>query len=334
MSRRITALYAALLLFNGGAWLWALAALHRFPVLIGTAALAYTFGLRHAVDADHIAAIDNVTRKLMQRGLRPIGVGAYFSLGHSTIVFALTLAIAVASAAISTHFGAWAAAGATVGTLISAAFLLGIAAANLVVLAGVYRTFRAVQAGAPYRDEDLDLLLSRRGFMGRVFRRLFGLVTRSRHMFAIGVLFGLGFDTATEIGLLGLSAQSAARGLPIWTILVFPTLFAAGMTLVDTTDGVVMLGAYRWALVDPLRKLHYNLTITLVSVVVAVLIGGLELLGLAADRLKLAGPAWREVAALNDHFGLLGLLVIAIFAVTWLISFALYRSSFRRPSAC
>jgi high-affinity nickel-transport protein len=322
---RIAGMFLLLLAANAGVWIWALAAFRHYPILLGTALLAYTFGLRHAVDADHIAAIDNVTRKLMQQGQRPVCVGFFFSLGHSSIVFLLSGAVAAASAALKGRLAALAGIGGMLGTCVSAGFLLAIAGANALVLVSVYRTFQAVKRGEPYVEEDLDLLLCRRGFFGRIFRSLFGLIGRSWQMFLVGLLFGLGFDTATEVAILGVSAKEAAAGLPVLSILVFPSLFTAGMALVDTADGVVMLGAYHWAFVRPLRKLYYNLTITFISIVVAVLIGGLELLGLVGDRLKGRGPIWDEIGALNNHFGALGFMVIGIFVLSWVVSIAIYR---------
>src|SRR5579863_9933579 len=260
-----------LFLANIAAWIWAIVAFHDFPLLLGTAALAYSFGLRHAFDADHIAAIDNVTRKLMQQGRRPVGVGLFFSLGHSTIVVALTIAIAATATALQNRFEAFRSFGGVVGTLASAVFLFAIAIANFIVLATVWRTFQTVKGGGRFVDEDLDLMLANRGLLGRLFRRFFRLIELSWQMYPLGVLFGLGFDTATEVGLIGISATQASQGLPIWSILVFPALFTAGMTLIDTTDSILMLGAYGWAFVKPIRKLYYNLTITAVSVIVAVI---------------------------------------------------------------
>ncbi len=325
LSGKIAALYCVLVAANVLAWLWALVAFRDYPVLIGTAFLAYTFGLRHAVDADHIAAIDNVTRKLMQEGKRPLSVGLFFSLGHSTVVVLGSAAVAIAASALEGRFNSLKVIGGAIGTLVSAGFLFLVAAANLLILLSVYRTFRQVRRGATLVDEDLDHLLAQRGLLGRIFRPLFRLVARSWHMYPLGFLFGLGFDTATEIGLLGISAAEASKGLPIWSIMVFPALFTAGMTLIDTTDGILMLGAYGWAFTKPIRKLYYNLTITFVSVLVAVLIGGIEALGLAADQLKLEGPFWRWIGALNDNFGSLGYLIITIFAGAWIVSIAIYR---------
>ncbi len=191
----------------------------------------------------------------------------------------------------------------------------------------VWRTFCAVKRGERYSEEDFDLLLNSRGFLARLFRPLFGLVTKSWHLFPIGFLFGLGFDTATEVALFGISATQAADGASFGTLLVFPALFTAGMTLIDTTDGVLMLGAYGWAFLKPMRKLFYNLTITAVSVVVAVLIGGIETLGLIGDAFKLEGPFWDAIGALNDNFGALGYVIIGVFALSWLLSVVIYRAN-------
>ncbi len=324
---RSIALLAALALGNALAWTWALAALHNYPVLLGTAAIAFTFGLRHAFDADHIVAIDNVTRKLMQEGKKPITVGLYFALGHSTVVVALSLAIAATTSALQTRLDALKSLGAIVGTSISALFLFGIAAANVLVFLTIYRTFRAVRAGAPLVDEDIDLALANRGALGRLFRRFFRAVEKSWHMYPLGFLFGLGFDTATEVGLLGISATQATQGMPAWSILVFPVLFTAGMTLIDTCDSVLMVGAYGWAFVKPIRKLYYNLTITFISVVGAVVVGSLEVLYLIGDQLGLTGGGgfWGAVGAINDNFGELGYLIVGLFVVSWLISALIYR---------
>ena len=327
LTARIIAVYALLIAVNIGAWVWALVAFHDYPILMGTAALAYSFGLRHAFDADHIAAIDNVTRKLMQEGRRPIGVGLFFSLGHSSIVVGLTIAIAVTATELQTRFDAFRTFGAVVGTLVSALFLFAIAFANVLVLISIYRTFQKVRSGGRFVEEDLDMALANRGLLGRLFRRFFRLVEKSWHMYPLGLLFGLGFDTATEVGLLGISATQAAQGLSIWSILVFPALFTAGMTLLDTTDSILMLGAYGWAFIKPIRKLYYNLTITAASVLVAVVVGALETLNLIGDQLGLTdrGGFWGAIGALNDNFGVLGYCIVGIFALAWLISAVVYR---------
>ncbi|HVC51684.1 MAG TPA: HoxN/HupN/NixA family nickel/cobalt transporter [Stellaceae bacterium] len=322
---KITGLYAGLVAANLAAWAWALLAFRGNPVLLGTALLAYGFGLRHAVDADHIAAIDNVTRKLMQEGKRPIAVGFFFALGHSTVVVAAALAVALTASTLQNRHPGLIAAGGAIGTAVSALFLFGIALINALVMAGVIRLFRRVRRGGHYRDDELDVFLARRGVMGRVYRRLFRLIARSWHMYPLGFLFGLGFETASEVGLLGISAAEATRGLSAWSILVFPALFTAGMSLVDTTDGVVMLGAYGWAFVNPVRKLYYNLTITGMSVAVAVAVGGIEALGLVAGQFGLTGGVWTAIDAANDNFGAIGYAVVGIFVASWIVSFIVYR---------
>ena len=324
---KVIAVYLLLFIFNAAAWLWAVIAFGRYPILLGTAALAYSFGLRHAFDADHIAAIDNVTRKLMQEGRRPVGLGLFFSLGHSTIVVALTIAIAITATALQDRFEAFKSFGGIVGTLVSALFLFAIAIANIIVLASVWRTFQTVTRGGRFVEEDLDLMLANRGLLGRLFRRFFRLIERSWQMFPLGLLFGLGFDTATEVGLLGISASQASQSLSIWSILVFPALFTAGMTLIDTTDSILMLGAYGWAFIKPIRKLYYNLTITAVSVIVAVIVGGLETLNLIGDQLGLTdgGGFWGAIGSLSDNFGTLGYLIVGVFLAAWAISYVVYR---------
>lgn len=322
---RIIGIYILLLIINLGAWLWASIAFRHLPVLLGTAFLAYSFGLRHAVDADHIAAIDNVTRKLMQEDKRPVAVGFLFSLGHSTIVLIGAAAIAGTTMVLQQRTDALRNIGSVVGTLVSAFFLFAIALVNLAVFRSVYHTFVKVRRGEPYVEEDFHLLLAGRGFLSRFFRPIFGMITRSWHMYPLGVLFGLGFDTATEIGLLGISAAEAANGLSFWSILVFPTLFAAGMLLIDTTDNILMLNAYGWAFVKPIRKIYYNMTITCVSVIVALVVGGIETLGLMAGQFQFKGSFWNAVDKLNDNFGALGYFIIGLFATTWIISIAVYK---------
>ncbi|AZF63531.1 HoxN/HupN/NixA family nickel/cobalt transporter [Pseudomonas sp. LBUM920] len=318
---KLFGIYGILIAINVGAWLWALVAFHQHPVLLGTALLAYSFGLRHAVDADHIAAIDNATRKLMQEHKRPVAVGFFFSLGHSSVVVLASIGVALTAA----HVEAFKAVGGVIGTSVSAVFLLVIALMNLVILRSIYKAWRHVREGGAYVEEDFDLLLADRGFMARIFRPLFRLISRSWHLYPLGFLFGLGFDTATEIALLGISATQAAQGLSPWSIMVFPLLFSAGMSLVDTLDGHLMLGAYGWAYMKPLRKLYYNMSITLVSVVVAVIIGSIEALGLIADQLELKGDFWGFIGNLNDSFGMLGYIIIVIFVASWAASVLLYR---------
>jgi high-affinity nickel-transport protein len=323
---RLIAIYVLLGLANVAAWVWAYAALHDNSVLFGSALLAYTFGLRHAVDADHIAAIDNTTRKLMQQGDRPVAVGFFFALGHSLMVLLMSVAVGFAAVQVQGEVESFKGIGGLISTLSSATFLFLLAIFNILVLISVWRHFNAVKRGDPFNADDFDLLLNDRGFLARLFRPVFGLVSKSWHMLPVGFLFGLGFDTATEVALLGLSATQAADGASFGTLLVFPALFTAGMTLIDTTDGVLMLGAYGWAFMKPIRKLYYNLTITAVSVVVALMIGGVETLGLIARQFSLEGMFWVGVGALNDNFGLLGYVIIGVFVASWIVSVIVYRA--------
>ncbi len=322
LRNRIFAVYGFLLVFNLVAWGLALGASAAYPILLPTAFLAYTFGLRHAVDADHIAAIDNTTRKLMQDGQRPVAVGLFFSLGHSTIVVGLSVVIAISAGVIS-DIPSMQAIGGLIGTTVSAIFLLVIGTINLVVLVDIYRMFRRVSGGGSYDEETLEDFLNNRGLLARIFRPMLRVIRKSWHMYPLGVLFGLGFDTASEVALLGLAATSGASHIPVAFILILPALFAAGMSLVDTTDGILMLGAYGWAYVKPIRKLYYNLNITLVSVLIAFVVGGIEILSIVAQRFGLTGGIWDAVG--NLDFGLIGLAIIAIFVVSWSASTLIYR---------
>jgi high-affinity nickel-transport protein len=277
------------------------------------------------VDADHIAAIDNVTRKLMQEKKRPVTVGFFFSLGHSMVVVLASAGVALVTSAMKGRFDQYKEMGGVISTSVSALFLFAIALMNLIILKSILTAWHNVKNGGKYVDDDFDMLLADRGFVARIFRPLFRLIGRSWHMFPLGFLFGLGFDTATEIALLGISANQAAQGLSPWAIMVFPLLFSAGMSLVDTLDGHLMLGAYGWAYLKPVRKIYYNMTITLVSVIVAVVVGSIEALGLVADKLKLKGLFWDAVGALNENFGTLGYVIIGIFALSWVASVLIYR---------
>ncbi|RVU18449.1 HoxN/HupN/NixA family nickel/cobalt transporter [Methylobacterium oryzihabitans] len=318
--------YAVLIAANIAAWIAAFVVFANQPILMSTALLAYSFGLRHAFDADHIAAIDNVVRKLMQEGKKPYSVGLFFSLGHSTIVILASGLIAVTAAAMKDSLEEFHGLGGLIGTAVSATFLIVIGIANLFILRGVWAAFSRVRRGGKVVDEDLDALLAGRGLLARAFRRVFGVVSRSWHMYPIGFLFGLGFDTATEVALLGISATQATQGLSFWAILIFPALFTAGMTLMDTTDSVLMTGAYGWALDNPIRKLWYNLTITAASATIALFIGGLEALGLIGDKLGLEGGLWRVVGTLNDNLGEAGFAVVGIFVLAWIASVIVYRA--------
>ena len=324
LRKKIIGIYILLIAFNVIAWAVALLGFSvQYPALLGTALLAYTFGLRHSVDADHISAIDNVTRKLMQENKRPVAVGFFFSLGHSTIVVALSIAIALAAAYIQSAIPGFKSAGGLIGTSVSALFLYLIAFINILVLWEVFQAFQKVKRGEEYNDQTLDEFLNQRGLMGRFFRPLLKMVDKSWKMYPVGVLFGLGFDTATEVALLGISAIEAGRGLPIPFILIFPLLFTAGMCLLDTTDGILMLGAYGWAFVKPVRKLYYNLNITLVSVLVALVVGTIEIISIISGPLNLTGGIWDYLS--NLDFGLLGILIIGIFILSWVVSTIIYK---------
>ena len=322
---KIGAIYVVLLAANGLVWTWAVVALAGRPTLLGTALLAYVLGLRHAVDADHIATIDNVVRKLMQEGKRPFSVGLFFSLGHSLSIALAVAAIAATAFALQGRFQEFKSIGSAIGTGASAFFLLAIAVINLVIVRGVWQSFLKARRGEPVAEQELDLLLSGRGFLARIFRPLFRMVSRSWQMFPVGFLFGLGFDTATEISLFAVAASQASGGVTFGTIMIFPALFTAGMTLVDTTDSVLMVGAYGWAFLNPIRKIWYNLTITAISVVVALLIGGIEALGLIADQLGLEGRFWDMIGNINGGLANFGYLVIGIFLASWAVSYLLYR---------
>ena len=320
---RAIVLLSLLAAANAAAWLLTWSAAHTYSLLLSTGLLAYGFGLRHAVDADHISAIDNTTRKLMQEGKRPLGVGFFFSLGHSTIVVVLCAALALSTAYVEHHLPQWKSIGGVAGTLVSGFFLYLIGIINLLVLIDLFKAFRRVSQGESYDDLDIDAYLAQRGLIGRFFRPLFRLVRSSRQMYLIGLLFGLGFDTATEVGILAVSARSGQSGIPFWTIMLLPLLFTVGMCLVDTADGILMLGAYGWAFVKPVRKLYYNLCITLLSVAVAFIVGTYELLQIAQQQFALRGPFWDVVGRLS--FNNLGFIIIGTFLVGWGVSTLVYK---------
>jgi nickel/cobalt transporter (NiCoT) family protein len=292
----------------------------------GTGLTAYTLGMRHAFDADHIAAIDNTTRKLMSDGKRPLSVGLFFSLGHSTIVFALALLFAVGlrslrgqvhNAGSSLHSVAG-----VVGTGVSGAFLYLIAALNAAILFGVVRVFLDMRTGR-HSEQQLEQRLAARGLMTRVFGRFTRGVSKPWHSYPLGVMFGLGFDTATEVALLFLAADAAGAGLPFYAILCLPILFAAGMSLLDTIDGSFMTFAYGWAFSRPVRKVFYNLTITGLSVAVALVVGTIELGGLLAQKLDAQGSFWTWLE--NVSINTLGLIIVGMFVGTWAIALAVWR---------
>ncbi len=293
---------------------------------VGTGVTAYTLGMRHAFDADHISAIDNTTRKLMAEGKRPMSVGFFFSLGHSTIVFMLALLFALGIKALNGqvqntnsqlhNVTGW------VGTGVSGTFLYVIAALNVVVLWGIIKVFREMRTGQ-YNEAELEHQLNTRGLMNRFFGRFTKTITKPWQMYPIGVLFGLGFDTATEVALLFLAAGAAGAGLPFYAILCLPVLFAAGMSLLDTIDGSFMNFAYGWAFSKPVRKVFYNITITGLSVAVALVIGTIELAGLFAQKLNAQGAFWTWVENININF--LGFVIVGMFVATWAIALAVWR---------
>jgi high-affinity nickel-transport protein len=328
-SRTATGLFGGLLGANLLAWAWAFSVFHDRPALLGIAMLAWVFGLRHAMDADHLAAIDNVVRKLMQEGRGAQDVGLWFSLGHSTVVILASAAVAASAVAVHGWLGPAGRMGEVAGTLVSAGFLLAIAATNLVVLGSVWKTLRRARSGGRADDAALDEMLAGRGLLARLLRPVFSAISRSWQMYPLGFLFGLGFDTATEIGVLGISATQAVRGMSSWQAMVFPALFTAGMAMVDTTDSFLMVRAYGWAFVDPLRKLWYNLTMTTVSVAAALLIGGVEVLGLLSSRLSSLGPFWKAVNRLSGGLDSAGFAVAGVFAVCWLGSVVVQRGRSR-----
>jgi nickel/cobalt transporter (NiCoT) family protein len=292
---------------------------------IGIGVTAYTLGLRHAFDADHISAIDNTTRKLMSEGKRPLSVGFWFSLGHSTIVFMLAFLLSVGVRALAGpvkndnselhQVTGW------IGTLVSGTFLYAIAAINVVILLGIVKVFREMRTGR-YNEQQLEEQLQKRGLMNRFLGRLTRTVTKPPQMYPIGVLFGLGFDTATEVALLVLAGGAAGAGLPWYAILCLPILFAAGMSLMDSIDGSFMNFAYGWAFSKPVRKVFYNLTITGLSVAVALVIGTIELGGLIASQLNLSGAFWSSFE--NININLLGFVIVGMFVATWAIAVSVW----------
>ncbi len=298
------------------------------PAFLALGGLAYTFGLRHAFDADHIAAIDNTTRKLLQDGGKPVGVGFFFSLGHSTVVLliagALGLTVKWLIDGVVSNGGELRAIGGTVGTLVSGGFLVAIGVLNLIVLLDIVRVYRRMRAGE-YDRESLEHELTTGGFMTRIFGRLFRVIGHSWQMYPVGFLFGLGFDTASEVALLAISAGAAAKGLPLLAILSLPLIFAAGMSLMDTADGAFMAKAYSWAFASPIRKVFYNLTITSLSVFVALFVGLVELAQILIQTLNLHGGIFSAVAGF-DLIGRAGYFIVAAFILAWAAALFIYKA--------
>jgi high-affinity nickel-transport protein len=294
------------------------------PALAGLGSLAYTFGLRHAFDADHIAAIDNTTRKLLQDGKRSMGTGFFFSLGHSTVVFTLATGLAVGTKTVDSRIPGFQHVGSYVGASVSGTFLLLIGLLNLAVLLDVLGVFRQMKRGV-YNEQKLEQALQNQGLMSRFFlRRVGDRIDASWKMYPLGVLFGLGFDTATEIGLLAIAAGVATHNVPFLAIISLPLIFAAGMSLMDTADGAFMSHAYGWAFSNPVRKVYYNITVTSLSVAVALVIGVIELLQVTAAKLSLSGGFWAFLGRLD--FGRLGYAVVGMFFVTWAFSLIVWKT--------
>jgi nickel/cobalt transporter (NiCoT) family protein len=296
---------------------------HSVLIFSGLAIACYVLGLRHGFDVDHIAAIDNTTRKLLNDGKKPLTVGTWFSLGHSTIVAGLMVALILATEYVKSQIGAVAALGQVLGTLISGAFLVIIGLVNLVIVSEVYALFRGLRSGE-LDQKKLDEQMEKRGFLYRYFGRLFRVVNEPWQIYPIGVLFGLGFDTATEVAVTALIVGVATTtSFPLWAIMSLPLLFACGMVLSDTSDGLAMRLAYGWAFQAPIRKIYYNLTLTVISVLVAFVIGGIEVLQVISSEFGLQGPFWAAITGLN--FETLGFAVAGLFLVAWLVAMGIYR---------
>lgn len=321
-SRRWLNYAFAVILLHGLAIALLLPAGIHHPILLGMALLSYTFGLRHGFDVDHIAAIDNTVRKLVQQGGSSLGVGFYFSLGHSTVVACMTLITVLAVRFTEQQFPTLQYLGAVIGTVISGAFLIVIGLINLLIWLGIYRVFRRIRI-EPVHDAKIEELLHARGFLTRILNPLFKMVTKSWHVYPIGFLFGLGFDTASEVALLAVSAMAARNAVPVPGILALPVVFAAGMSLIDTGDGILMTTAYGWAFTFPLHKVYYNLTVTGLGVLAALLIGCIELGQVISQEMGLHGGLWGWIQGIR--LGNLGYVLVAALVLVWAVSFALWK---------
>lgn len=291
-------------------------------LLFGMGILAYTLGLRHAFDADHIAAIDNTVRKLLQQKRNPVGVGFYFSIGHSTVVFLMSVLLGISVKWAKDELPYFQNIGGIIGTLVSGFFLLLIGILNLFILISLIKLFARLR-NEHIREEELDALLESRGFITRFIAPYFKLISRSWHVLPLGFLFGLGFDTASEIALLALSSGASQQSISFLGILSLPILFAAGMSLLDTLDGIIMKFAYNWAFFNPIRKIYYNITITAISVIAALIIGLIELRQIMEDKLHLKGTFWNIIQSIQ--FDYLGYILVALFLITWLISTLIWK---------
>lgn len=306
-------------------WIIAVCVFKPYPSMIGTGALAYTLGLRHAVDADHISAIDNVTRKLLNNNQHPVCVGLFFSLGHSTVVFITSIIVAATANAVASNIDDFSQIGGLIGTSVSIAFLTLIAILNLICMIGVIKTMRRVKRDGVYTEIDIEEYLNNRGLLGRFFRPVFRFVDASWKMYPLGFLFGLGFDTASEVTLLGITAIQGAQGMSMWLIILLPLLFASGMGLIDSLDSILMLFTYTWAYINPVRKLFYNLTITSISVIVAIVVALIELFALIGEQLELDNGWWRFWYFLSDSFEYIGIIIIGAFILTYIVSAIVYK---------
>ncbi|HKW59949.1 MAG TPA: HoxN/HupN/NixA family nickel/cobalt transporter [Candidatus Dormibacteraeota bacterium] len=324
---RLTAVFGAVGVLHAVGWGLLLLYGASHPGFLALGGLAYTFGLRHAFDADHISAIDNTTRKLLQSGRKPVSVGFFFSLGHSTVVFLIAVALGLAVKwivqGVVSDNGQLRSIGGAVGTTVSGTFLVLIGILNLVILLDIVRVYRKMRRGEFDRD-GLEHELISGGVMTRLFGRIFRVIEHSWQMYPVGFLFGLGFDTASEVALLAISAGAAAQGVPFGAVVSLPLIFAAGMSLMDTMDGAFMSKAYSWAFASPIRKVFYNLTVTSLSVFVALFVGLVELAQVVIDRLDLKGPLFQGIASF-DLVGKLGYVIVAAFVVTWVAALVIYK---------
>lgn len=292
------------------------------PILLGMAFLAYTLGLRHAFDADHIAAIDNTVRKLVQQKKNPVGVGFFFSLGHSSVVFIMAFILSLSVQWAQREMPRWQEMGGMIGTIVSGCFLVFIGILNAIILFDLQKVFLKMRIGK-YEEDEVEELLLNRGFLARFAGPLFRFITKSWQAYPLGFLFGLGFDTASEVALLAISAGAAQNALPAVGILSLPILFAAGMSLMDTADGIFMTNAYHWAFSTPLRKVYYNLTVTALSVAAALLIGMIELAQVFSEKLGLTQGFWHWIQTLDISW--LGYLLVALFLFSWGLSYTIWK---------
>jgi high-affinity nickel-transport protein len=326
--RRLAGFFGGVGLLHVAGWGLLFAAAAGQPTILALGGLAYTFGLRHAFDADHIAAIDNTTRKLLQDGRKPVGVGFFFSLGHSTVVFIIAAALGLTVKwivdGVAGNGGQLKTVGGMLGTVVSGGFLVLIGVLNLVVLLDIVRVYRRLKAGG-YDHKSLELDLTAGGVMSRIFGRLFRVIRHSWQMYPIGFLFGLGFDTASEVAILAISAGAAAKGLPFVAVIALPLIFAAGMSLMDTADGAFMAKAYSWAFTSPIRKVFYNLTMTSLSVFVALFIGGMELMQALIRAFGLKGGVFNAIASF-DLIGRAGYFIVAAFVLAWVAALLIYKA--------